>query len=149
MTKVLIVGRHTPDFGGRASEFEVVGQENVMFPTDKTGCLAALKELETKAAALEAAVLLQNVPAVLACALIELVRSGVTTKIGVIVSVPGPRQANLERTWEFASYPDAMATAAAITFANARAKTEVNGSTLKVVVDPVAQFVFSHVEWLT
>lgn len=165
-TKVLIVGRHTPDLGAEASNIEVVGSENVLFSLKKEDVLTQIEWLKTKAAKVSAdAILLQNVPAVLAVALIELTKAdkytwmgdtgfgGVNPRWGVIISVPGKREADVEKTFAFSTFDDLNNTQPwkmaeeAVKFSNGRARTSIEDGVLKVVVDPVTPFVFSHIEW--
>ena len=148
--KVIIVGRHAPDFGDKADGFEVVSQENVEFPTNVEGTIAELRRLRALAAEKGAeALLLQNTPVIVTAALVKMAAAGDSgLKVGAIVSIPGPRAADVVREFKLFGGWMANRAAEAIKFVNARARTEVTGSTLKVTVDPVSKFVFSHVEWL-
>jgi hypothetical protein len=168
-TKAIIVGRHTSDLGSEAENFEIVGNENVMFSLVRSEAVQQLEQLFATAQSVGAeAILLQNVPAILAAALLdEQAKAGgqLPFRIGLIISVPGPRQAGVSEqflVWASQSTnelgtPDVAAVEAAeaaVRFANGRAKIErssepVDGDwVLTITVDPVPQFQFSHIEWL-
>lgn len=152
MKKVIVVGRHIPNLGNEANNHEVVGIENVMFSLNREEAVTQLEGLMTTARNKGAeAILLQNVPAILGAALLdEQIKAGgqLPFAIGLVISVPGPRQAGVVREFSLFCGWVAKRAAEAIKFANVRANTEVIGSTLKVTVDPVPEFVFSHIEWL-
>lgn len=163
MTKInaLLIGRHTPDLGSEAENWNIVGSENVMFSLKKAEAIAQLYELQNKAAALGATVILfQNTPTVVTSALLQMQRdegNHLGFKYAAIVSVPGPREADVEKSFEFSladieGQPNGWVTATAeqaAKFANGRARTSIEGNVLKVTVDPVTKFVFSHIEWLS
>jgi hypothetical protein len=151
--KAIIVGRHTPDLGSQAENFEIVGNENIMFSLNRAEAVEQLEKLFATARGADAEViLLQNVPAILAAALLdEQSKAGgqLPFRMGLIISVPGPRQAGVVRKFELFSAWVARRAAEAILFANGRAKTNIEGATLTVTVDPVAEFNFDHIEWLS
>lgn len=169
-TKTLVVGRHGVDLGAEAEKYEVVANEAVTFALKREEVKSQVRDLEAKATAADAQViLLQNVPGVLASALVSYATSDEDffrlspVRWGIIISVPGERQAGVVTEHEFPVDPDAamgfafaqsaaMVAEAAVKAANGRAKTEriEIGSkvTLRVTVDPVAAFLFSHIEWL-
>lgn len=151
--RVVVVGRHAPDLGKDAEEFEIVKCENVTFSLKRDECRAQLLALVKDAGALDARVLLQNTPGVVTAALSDIIGIG----IGVIISVPGPRQAGVTETFNagndyMAGLPASEIGAElirAVAFANARAKCEKYGDCgIRVTVDPVPLFVYSHIEWL-
>lgn len=146
MAKFLIVGRHAPDLGDTVAE--IVGQENVMFSMQADEVDGQLDELLVKANEAGASLLLQNVPAPLAGALIRRRGDFAGVRVGVIVSIPGPREAGVVQTYQLFCGWVANRAAEAVRFANNRAKVEVEGRTLTVTVDPVTKFQFSHIEWL-
>lgn len=153
--RVVVVGRHAPDLGKDAEEFEIVKCENVTFSLKRDECKAQLLALAKDAVSLDASVLLQNTPGVVACALSDIVRVRTDSEnlyggieIGVIISVPGPRQAGVTKSILFHNADDAAQAVQAVGFANARANTSTDGEMLTVTVDPVTPFVYSHIEWL-
>lgn len=145
--KVLIVGRHAPDLGD--TQVKILGQENIQFSLTAAEVDVQLVDLLAKASEVGAeAVLLQNVPAVLAGALIRRQGDFAGVRLGVIISVPGPREAGVQKSYKLFSGWVAKRAAEAVQFANNRAQVSVEGNTLSVTVDPVAKFQFSHIEWL-
>lgn len=148
MTKrILVVGRHA---GSLPPEFEVVEQQSITFSTEFWECCGQINEVFSKAAMLEAVPVFQNTPGIVAAAL-----SKVSGEWGVIVSKPGERKAGVTEVFDFTSNdaaPIHLARTAekAVKFANARAKTSVSadGDKLTIVVDPVAEFVFDHIEFV-
>lgn len=155
--RVIMVGRHAPDLGGDSEKFEIVRSENVTFSLNRQECRAQINHLLKEAHDLNARLLLQNVPSVLAAALCDFASEFHHVGIGVIVSVPGPRQAGLTETFQagndyMAGLPASEIGAElirAVAFANARAKCERYGDCgIRVTVDPVTPFVYSHIEWL-
>lgn len=162
--RVVVVGRHAPDLGGDAEKFEIVKCENVTFSLKRDECKAQLLALAKNADSLDASVLLQNTPGVVACALSDIIHIRTESEnlyggieIGVIISVPGPRQAGVTETFNagndyMAGLPASEVGAElirAVAFANARAKCETFGDCgVRVTVDPVTPFVYSHIEWL-
>jgi hypothetical protein len=157
----LLVGRHTPDLGAEAENWNIVGTENVMFSLKKAEAIAQLYQLEKKAATLDAKVILfQNTPTVVTAALLQMQRDAgnhLGFQYAAVVSIPGPREADVVATFEFTTsdigcQPNGWVTGtaeAAVKFANGRARVAVEGDILTVTVDPVTKFVFSHIEWLS
>ena len=155
----LLVGRHTPDLGSEAENWNIVGSENVMFSLKKAEAIAQLYDLEAKALALGAKVILfQNTPTVVTAALLQMQRdqgNHLGFDYAAVVSVPGPREADVVKTFAFVEEDDINNTQpwkvaeAAVKFANGRARTSVTDGVLSVTVDPVTKFVFSHIEWLS
>ena len=159
--KVILIGRHTPDFGGL--DIEVVEQKNVTWPETSGECEEVLNELlrEVEEKCGEGALLLQNTPSQLAIAIankiakIMAITGGVMTtalSIGVVVSKAVPAQGNVSKEfflWNSNANFDSVSDA--IRFANPRAEVEMkegDGKTLVVSVDPPRKFEFSHIEWL-
>lgn len=180
--KVILIGRHVSDL---PANIEVIEQRNITWALDAQECGKQWSVLGSEAYNLGAALLLQNVPGVLAVSIARNERLAVeyeTThnpKWGVIVSVPGPRSAGVELSKTFAIPSDSNADwfqPAGGTFgfskfegmekaeqlvrhANGRAKIEKTvtldeysegerSATLSVTVDPIAEFKFSHIEWI-
>jgi hypothetical protein len=167
LTPVFVVGRHAPDLGD--SPVFIVGSAAPTFALNRAEVAQQLIEIEHAANAAGAKhILLQNVPAAVAGALIA--HLGRTmSQWGVVVSVPGERQAGASQTFEFQADPDGVDPWAraeqavklveqAVKFVNARATTVValpgRGygdnyiSSVTVTCDPVPSFVFSHIDWL-
>jgi hypothetical protein len=167
--RVYVIGRHTA--AGLPQEYEVIGGEAVNFSLNRHDALSQYLEQKNKALAAGAeALVLQNVPGILAAALMLLVDgdwglSSGKLRVGVIVSKPGPRLANVVNVFNFLSEEDARAAAKAVAFANARAKIQIEqslipapegpdyadqqtGWNVKVTVDPVVAFEFDHIEWM-
>ena len=142
---VIVVGRHTPEL---PEGINVVSQENILWSTDRQECVAQLEALIGQAKRKRAYILLQNVPGILAAALLdEQAKAGghLPADIGVIISVPGPRESGVTRSF-ISSYDSEMAEAAK--FLNPRAKIQQRGSSVHITLDPVSRFEFSHIEWL-
>jgi hypothetical protein len=146
--KVILVGRHVSDL---PSEIEVISQENILWSLNREEAVSQLRALSDKAQAENAKILLQNVPGVLASAMMWLASFGGGTMpivgVGVIISVPGPRLAGVSKAFVTEFGPDADVVAQAASFANGRAKTAVVDNSVTVTVDPVSEFKFSHIEW--
>lgn len=147
--KVLLIGRHTPDFGDE--NIEVIEQRAVTFPATAVESLSVLRDLMEEAREMKACLLLQNAPGQMAVALSKIrgdyQPNDPWTPMGVVISVPGERLP--ESTFRFqgsnASLDDTMA---AIKFANPRARITVGGVMITITVTPPMRFKFSHIEWL-
>lgn len=151
--RVVLVGRHVSDL---PANIEVVATENILWATDFATCWQQVLDLLTRAQTAGAAkVLLQNVPGILSAVLIRAAydEKNAPSRFGVIISQPGPRLAGVSETFVFPFLADytgeriEQTAARAVTFANGRAKVSVGDNTLTVTVDPVAAFVFDHIEW--
>lgn len=146
MNKVVLVGRHTPT--GMPEDIVVSRQENILWSLNRDECRA---QFDALAKSLEAGekILLQNVPGILSAVLVADARRGEErVEVGVIISVPGERKAGVVmRSPQFADAHGADAAEALIKHVNARAKVERDNDTLTVTVDPVPEFIFSHIEW--
>lgn len=145
MQRVILVGRHTPV--GMGQEIEVVAQENILWSLNAQECAKQWQNLVHQAQGKNAAILLQNIPGILGIVMLRLVDYGMV-KIGVIISVPGERKANAKKRFGFGDGYDAVEARDAIKYANARAQVEFVGNDIEVTVDPVPEFVFSHIEWV-
>lgn len=143
---ILLVGRHTPDFGGE--RVNIVGQEAPTFSTDARGSMSTIVDLAWKAKELDAALVFQNTPSQVAVAIARINDWPCTRGVGVIVSVPGKREAGVRKTVHCTTMEDAHDIIQAATFANPNAKVEQDGTTVTIVVDPPMKFVYSHIEWL-
>lgn len=102
--RVLVVGRHTPDFGSAA--VEVVEQRDVLFPAHSDDAYGVVSELDRAAVAKRACLVLQAVPVQVAVAIhryIEDQRDGPEGRpfIGGIVSVPVAGEPGQPRRFEF------------------------------------------------
>lgn len=158
-TNALLVGRHNPDLGSETENWNIAGSENVMFSLNKAEAIAQLYELEKKAAALGAKVILfQNTPTVVTAALLQMQRDSgnqLGFQYAAVVSVPGPREADVVKAFAFEVNDDLHnmqpwgIAEEAVKFANGRARTSIADGVLSVTVDPVTKFVFSHIEWLS
>lgn len=151
--KVYLVGRHTPDFG--ELDIDIVLQENVTFPKTGIATYKSLVDLVNIAARSGVdALLFQNSPAQLTKALVKAAREfpDSPVRIGIVVSVPGERQAGVQKTFQFTDGNYADCTDEAVRLAktvNPRAKVQAWGDgTVEITVDPPMRFEFSHIEWL-
>lgn len=162
-TKVILIGRHLSDL---PTDIEVIEQRNVTWALDAQECGKQWAMLGREAYDMEAALLLQNVPAVLAVAITRGERLAVeyetiNPKWGVIISVPGPRTAGVVTEYITAE-PSLLVKA--LKDANGRAKVEIVSerraeynsesksaalisTTVRLTVDPVTEFKFDHIEW--
>jgi hypothetical protein len=145
--KAIVVGRHTGDI----PEIEVLEQRSITFSTNTSECFRQLEELLLDAHRAQCGLLLQNTPAILGVVLFKFANflHGCETPLGIIISVPGERQAGVSREYTTDNPMDLNTVEAAVKFVNGRATVENAGfHTIKVTVDPVTPFVFSHIEWL-
>lgn len=160
--KAIVIGRHFGEVPG----FEVIETRAVTFPATARKCADVLSTLVAEAMQQDAVVLLQNTPGQVAAALIMLAQHHGPVRndrhrIGVIVSIPGPRPGKVSSTFNLdadqtAFGSDVLTIAAmgslqsAICFANPRAEvTFTEPGSVEVTVDgPPMPFQFSHVEWL-
>lgn len=155
---VFLVGRHTAVL---PAEVQVVEQQNITWALTRQECQEQLGALIAQAREMKCGILFQNIPGTLMCAIVS--QGTVDVPMGVIISVPGARAANVVKSWMLpaAVYADGSGKAAdevremiqeVVTHTNGRAKFapsapgEVDGFT--VTVDPVTEFQFSHIEWL-
>lgn len=148
-THVVLVGRHISDL---PENIIVDRQENILWSTVLPECREQLRSLLSTLEP-DQRVLFQNVPGILAVALVlEAYNRGTSPNdrlpIGVIVSVPGPREAGLTREFSVGDGFASEAVEAAVQFANGRAKTELVPGAVRVTVDPVTEWQFDHIEWL-
>lgn len=162
--KAILIGRHIPDMGN--TEIEVIEQKNILWSTDLQECENQWDELWAEAREKQANVLLQNVPGILGIALMKFAATvgtymGSGNRVGFIISVPGERKAQVPLTVELTSN-DKAEVEKLIKHANGRAKVEFGEEHLAhnpalgvsewalpvtVTVDPVPEFIFSHIEW--
>jgi len=155
---VVLVGRHMSVL---PPEVRVISQENITWALTRQECQEQLGVLIAQAREIKCGVLFQNIPGTLMCAIVS--QGTVDVPMGVIISVPGARAANVVQSWTMpaAVYADGSGKGAdevremiqeVVTHTNGRAKFapsapgEVDGFT--VTVDPVTEFQFSHIEWL-
>jgi len=161
--RVILVGRHAP--ADLPENIEVVGQENITWPTNLEATERQLEELVKRAAETDAAILLQNVPGPLAVALVRFALANekylgdpfsgscienhgrTPVRVGVIVSIPGPREAGV--LYE-TPYEEGMLGLIEAVNPNARVEfiDRSDGPSMRVTVDPPTKFKFSHIEWL-
>lgn len=168
-TPVILVGRH-PDF--EIPGVEVVRQENILFSTNYAECEKQVGELLQAASGAKLSVLFQNTPGIVTAVLVKFTctladewqpLSGRASKVGVIISKPGPRIAGVRTEVTFCadqSYGMDFSNEIVklVSAANGRAKVEVSATevspsglvtqTAVVTVDPVSPFEFDHIEWL-
>lgn len=155
-TKVIIIGRHTSEL---PADIEVIEQRSITWSINRQECKQQLVALWKEVQPRSINILLQNAPAILACAISDLANDAGSqfsskplggTKLGMIISVPGERKAGVTRTFAFDEKQDAYDAAEAARFVNPNAKIEVSehGYSFTVTVDPPTPFVFSHIEWL-
>lgn len=146
MSKAILIGRHnTADKMG----YDEIVSKNVLFSLEPDEVDEQLVALIDEAAADNSDLVFQNVPAVLAAALLryQLVTEAPVSAFA-IVSKPGPRVAGVTQNFEFPTAEAAAAAADAIRHANARANVEIAGTTVTVTVDPVPAFEFVRLERL-
>lgn len=154
IVRSIVIGEHTPNIPG----IEVIETRDVTsFGPRATDALKQLRKLlvDTKQAGIPC-VLLQNIPSVLGPALWVLgyeshyMMPADGCALGIIVSVPGPREAGVAKAFHFGGDPSDQAEAErAVRHANGRAKVSSEPGTLTVTVDPQGKFVLSHIEWLS
>ncbi len=138
--KVIVVGRHAPDFG--SADFQVLETQAVTFPGTSVECSTVLDELLTYAKERNAALLFQAVPGQLVAALRN--SSKDLSNVGIVVSIPGERPGKVTKRFDAA-----LSVEEAVKFANPRAVCVASGGSIEVSVDgPPMTFVFSHIEWL-
>ena len=143
--RAIIVGRHTPT---RLDEFEIIEQKNITFPATSQECERVLETLITDAQCKHAALLFQVLPSQAHAALH---RCDWIVPIGFIISVPGPRPADIVYDlWTECPHVAGEIVKTFVPTINPRAKVHL-GSALHVIVevDPPMRFEFSHIEWLT
>jgi hypothetical protein len=142
MRKAILVGRHN----AVDLPFEIAEQRNIEWSIDRAMCVQQFKQLCEDALVKGWVIVLQNIPGILAAAMSDVYTS---VPIGVMISVPGPRVAGVTKTFVTEFIPDALVVIDAVKFANGRAVVEHDDVTaVRVTVDPVAPYVFSHIEWL-
>lgn len=144
--KALVVGRHA----GEIPDVEIIDQRNVNFALDVKTVQQQLDELEAAAAERGCVLVFQNIPGIVAAALLR--RAPFSVRAGVIVSrQPEVRPAGISRTWAFEG--DGWTEAEEIVaFVNSRAQVQVTEVTpyiaeVTITVDPVIRFEFDHIEW--
>jgi hypothetical protein len=145
--KAILVGRHAGDIPG----VEVIEQRNITFALNVSEAFRQLEELLLDAHRAGAGLLLQNTPGIIGAVLYKFAPflHGCETPLGVIISVPGERQAGIVREFNCDNPMDLNTIESAVKFANGRAAVASAGTyTISVTVDPVPQFAFSHIEWL-
>ena len=145
----ILVGRHAGDVPG----FQIIEQRSVTFALSPTEAFRQLEELLLDAHRAGAVLLLQNAPAILAATIFKYAAlfhtSDLYSPMGIIISVPGERHAGVSREFSCDNPMDLNTIEAAVKFVNSRAKVKSLGTyTLEITVDPVTEFVFSHIEWL-
>jgi hypothetical protein len=142
---VIVVGRHTNnvDMG-----VNIVDTHNITWSLDDNVLYWQWQALLQLARARKAAVLLQNVPGVLAAMLVLHKPSDV--RIGIMASKPGERLANVTKDFSFhPANEDARKQAIkAVEFANSRAVILEDEDGLRITLDPISPYVFSHIKWI-
>lgn len=148
MKKAILVGRH--DSPNKMGYDEIITR-NVLFSLDEDECERQLFELVDEAKDENADLIFQNIPTVLADALIRCFFKGIlAVRIFGVVSKPGPRIAGVTETYAFGDSEAAELAAEAIQFANSRAKVALDDTktAVSVSVDPVPAFEFVRLQRL-
>ena len=160
--KALLIGRHVADVG---DGIEVLERRAVVFPATARECEGVIANLINDAKQADAALLFQAMPGQAAVALARLnARQCIQVKVGVIISVPGPRPTIVREVYTIGRGVY-MTLERAVKLANPRAKVgfasydepDVDDNVgyspdvqaVYVEVDgPPMPFQFSHIEWL-
>lgn len=166
--KAIVVGRHSGDI----PDLEVLDTVNITFSTVLFEVVAQVRALVLDAKEKGAdALVFQNAPAILAAALVNIVRRDAEyallnegVKIGFLIgkqptSVGAPRPAGITLTHliPFIGDEGYNKIVSLVRHANSRAKVEVTEldwgyqdmpRNVSVTVDPVPPFVLDHIEWL-
>lgn len=146
MKKAILVGRH--DAQDNMGYDEIV-PKNILFSLIAEDIDQQVCDLIDEAIEQDADIILQNVPTVLAGALLRYPDfASCPVRIFGIVSKPGPRASGVSESFVFDDPADAEKAARAVKHANGRAKVEVSGHIVTVTVDPVPQFEFVRLERL-
>jgi len=140
--KALVIGRHTGEIPG----IEIIETRAVTFPETAQECIPVLQALAAEAVERGVKLLLQNTPGQVAVACSILVTNA-HVSLGVIISKPGPRPAGVQFRYSFSEYWDMTTGLQMLRESNPNCKTETEGSTVIVTVDPPMKFVYSHIEW--
>lgn len=150
VNRIILVGRHAPDFGANA-DYDVVYQENITWPATAEECRVPLARLHDLSMEHGAYIVFQNIPGQLAALLAhEAMRDGEMSprRYGVIVSVPGPRPVGATSSFFVNDAWECAVLVEVAMFANPRARTErIAGPGVRITVDPPMEFKFSHIEW--
>ncbi len=145
--KVIVVGRHKPaDMG-----VEVVGQQDITFPSTSAGCQYILHNLVALVREKDAdGLVFQGLPGQIAVAVAKYIElAWVKPQIGVIVSVPGERPSAITQIFYFdnsTALKEAWGIANLLN-PNAKILTDYQEMWLEITVDPPMKFEFSHIEW--
>lgn len=155
--KALVIGRHLPDLGVE-NNIEVTEVRSVTFPLTASECIPVIRALLEEAQAAGQVILLQNTPGQVAVALAQISVADTAhyvvlamnipqpKRLGVVISVPGPRPGKVSRS--FRGEGDDRVIADAVAFANPRAVITYDGGDTVIAVDgPPMPFEFSHIEW--
>lgn len=143
--KAIVVGRHAGEIPG----VEILRTENVTFPATSGECGPIIQSLVAQALQEYATLIFQNTPGQVAAALVKMTAFyGHAPRVGIVINKPGERLSGVEEKVSFETEGDAEAAAAAIRFANPRARISIEGSAVTVTVDPPMEFEHSHIEWL-
>lgn len=152
---VILVGRHAPE--GLPSEINVIEQKNILWSLEPQEIENQWKELVKQAREEKCAILLQNVPGVLARVITHEAADAAQyfakypVSVGVIISQPGERKAGVRERFVFNEASDADEFVRGIKHTNSRVKIDDEdgkSNTIFVTVDPVTPFEFVRIEWM-
>lgn len=148
MAKAILVGRHDAD---NKMGYDEITPRNVLFHLDPIEIDDQLVSLIDEAEAENADLVFQNVPAVLAGALLRYqMHADCPVRVFAVVSKPGPRVAGVTQSFAFHERSTALMAAEAIRYVNSRASVTMDDTetTVLVSVDPVSPFEFVRLERL-
>jgi|WetSurMetagenome_2_1015567.scaffolds.fasta_scaffold190489_2 hypothetical protein len=155
--RALVIGRHAGEIPG----VDVMEARSVVFVADSASAAKQLFSILQEAKQRGLAVLLQNVPGVLARAIVDYAiyqencddsehgnSAAKLPALGVIVSVPGERQSGITMDARFEDIHSAQQAEDLVRFSNPNVKIVSTDLGFRVTVDPPMKFCFSHIEWL-
>lgn len=147
MKQVILVGRHTSDVDYTEHGFNVVEQRNINWATESDeAVIAQWDELCSEAWDKKLGILLQNIPAPLA---IALVRDEWNVDIYITIQVMGDRPADIKKSFQMTAY-DIPKAIEACKHANGRARFEWDDKSdeFAVIVDPIMPFKLQRIAQL-
>lgn len=144
MQKVILIGRHK--LSGEEN-LEIIEQKNINFPSTSNECEPIIHALLEEAKSQNAALVFQAMPAQVSICVANIINDDTEYQAGGIVSIPGERLAGVTKVFDSDHQFIAELVEEVAKFANPRAKTEIDGLSCKVTVDPPMRFKFSHIEW--
>lgn len=145
----LLIGRHT---GAELPGVNVVEQRDVFWDMDKNECRAQWRELLDEVRYRPDnvnAIVLQNVPGILASVLATGRMADGDPVVGIVIQDSKPEMRREQRDFPFQQDHALMQAANAVKFANGRAEVEADFAELNLVVGcSIPQFKLHHIEWL-